>query len=145
MHELKQIFQPPRAGSTSCIGIIIGFGGWVVNCAKIFLQMKFDICVGFNTFASGLGNCGCSDSLATLTFFLNYWRSNPLGKGVIEILSSISKLGGLNSIGDIMTIAPASVDIYLCSLGEGLSRICFIGVGLSSYSLIWVRQDLDIG
>lgn len=44
-----------------------------------------------------------------------------------------------------MTIAPASVDIYLCSLGEGLSRICFIGVGLSSYSLIWVRQDLDIG
>lgn len=34
-----------------------------------------------------------------------------------------------------LAIAPASVVIYLCPLGEGLSRICFIGVGLSSYSL----------
>ena len=44
-----------------------------------------------------------------------------------------------------LAIAPASVAIYPCPRHEGRSSICFIGVGLSSYSLIWVRQDQDIG
>ena len=57
------------------------------------------------------------------------WRAMPAGKGVIEILSSVFKLGGLFSHEDNLAIAPAS---WQCCSPMGKS-ICPIGVGLLSY------------
>ena len=54
-------------------------------------------------------------------------------KGVIEILSSILELGGLNSNEDELAMAPTSVAIPTPERDSVYAH----GVGLSSYSLQW--------
>ncbi len=69
------------------------------------------------------------------------WRSNPSEKGVIEILSSNSKLGGLISSEDNLTMTPASLAIPMPEMG----RLYMLNrCGAVVLSTAKVRQDLEL-